>query len=187
VDDATLVRRARGGDAEAFGALVSRHERAMLAIARAYFASEADAEDAAQEAFVKGFQALGQLKSPERFKAWMARITATTCIDILRSRSEKVSLADFASTVQLFPRLGQEALTPGTLASAGERADLLRAAIGLLPEEQRVVLTLRYVEDMSYDQIAAYLDLPASTVRGRLHYAKQALREALRTLETAGD
>ena len=187
MDDAELVQRAKTGDHDAFGALVVRHERAMLAVARAYFASEADAEDAAQEAFVKAYQALAQLREPGRLKAWLTRITVTTCLDVLRSRTDKMSLADFASTVQLSPRLGQECFTPGTLASKRERADLLRAAIGLLPDRQRLVLVLRYVEGLSYDEIASYLDLPASTVRGRLHYAKQALRKSLSSLETAGD
>ncbi len=178
-DDATLVARAQRGDREAFGELVARHQRAMYAIGRAYFASEPDAQDAVQDAFVRAFQALGQLEANGRFAAWMARITVNTCLEALRTSKDKVSLSVFATTVQLYPRLGQEMFTPSTLASHHEHSDLLRAAVGRLPEDQRVPLLLRYLEDMSYEQIAAYLDVPASTVRGRLHQAKQALRTLL--------
>jgi len=178
-EDSALVARAREGDRDAFGELVLRHEQAMLAIARAYFASEADAEDAVQEAFVAAFSRLEQLADDGRFAGWVARITARKCIDILRSRTDKVSLADFASTVQLRSRLGRTQLTPASLASRDEEADRLKAAIGSLPEAQRVVLMLRYAQDLTYDQIAVYLDVPPSTVRGRLHTAKRALGEAL--------
>ena len=184
-DDRTLVEQAKAGDQDSFGQLLSRHESAMLAIARSYFASEADVADAVQEAFVKAFQKLGQLKAGDRFAGWLTRITVNTCLATLRSRSDKVSLEQFATTVQLRPRLGQVQFTPATLASKGERSDLVKAAIGRLPEDLRVVLMLRFGEDMTYDQVAEYLDVAPSTVQGRLHRAKQALRKTLRTLGSA--
>jgi RNA polymerase sigma-70 factor (ECF subfamily) len=184
-DDAVLVIQARAGDQEAFGQLVARHEKAMLAIARSYFASDADAEDAVQDAFVKAFQNLDQLETDSRFAAWLARITANISLNMIRSRSEKVSLAQFASTVQLHPRLGQTQFTPASLASKGERSDVVKAALGRLPEDLRVVLMLRFGEDMSYEQIAQYLDVTPSTVQGRLHRGKEALKAALNTLATA--
>jgi RNA polymerase sigma-70 factor (ECF subfamily) len=178
-DDAPLVARAKSGDREAFGSLVTRHGRAMLALARAYFASEADAEDAVQEAVLRAFRGLDKLASDERFAAWLARITVNTCRTILSGKTDKVSLADLASTVELRPRLRQTSLTPASLASKAEEAELLKAAIGRLPEEQRQVLMLRYAEDMSYDEIAAYLNVPTSTVRGRLYIAKAGLKALL--------
>lgn len=181
-DDQTLVARARSGDLEAFGELVSRHERAMLAVGRAHFASVADAEDAVQDAMVKAFRALDQLKDGRRFSGWLLRITVHTCIDTLRRRTDKVSLADFATTVPLLPRLGEPPLTPAALASKAERSEQLQAAIGRLPEAQRIVVMLRYGEDMTYDQIAEYLDVPPSTVQGRLRRARRALREMLGSL-----
>jgi RNA polymerase sigma-70 factor (ECF subfamily) len=185
-DDAWLVSRAKEGDHEAFGQLVSRHERAMLAIARSYFASEDSVEDAVQEAFVKAFQAIRQIDNGSRFAGWMARITATTCVDTLRSRSDRVSLAEFASSMSITLRVGIRAPTPATLASKAEYSELLKAALGRLPEDQRVVLMLRYAEDMSYERIAAYIDTNVSTVRGRLHHAKRALRQILKGLESTG-
>jgi RNA polymerase sigma-70 factor (ECF subfamily) len=184
-DDAALVARARDGDRVAFGELVSRHTRGAFAIARAYFASEADAEDAVQEAFVKAFRALDQLKDGRKFAGWLARITANTSLDILRSRSDKVSLADFATSVALFPRLGQPPLTPAALASKTERAELLRAAVGRLPEDKRVVIMLRYAGEMSYEEMARYLDVPVTTVETRLHRAKRALKDMLKTLDSS--
>jgi RNA polymerase sigma-70 factor (ECF subfamily) len=179
LDDGLLVARARQGEREAFGELVRRHQRPMLAIARSYFASEADAEDAVQEAFVSAFQALHQLAADARFAAWLARITVNAAHAILRRDTAKLSLADFASTAKFQSRLGAIQLTPATLASRGEQAEQLKAALGRLPEPQRMALVLRYAADMTYEQIAAYLDLPASTIRGRLHTAKQALKALL--------
>lgn len=157
----------------------------MLAVARAYFLSEADAEDAVQGALVKAFRCLGQLRDGARFSGWLTRITVNTCLDTLRSRTDKRSLADFATSVVLHPRLGQQQLTPATLASRSERSEMLRVAIGRLPEDQRVVVMLHYGEDMTYDQMAEYLDVPPSTVQGRLRRAKRTLRELLSTPDTS--
>ena len=184
-DDGGLVARAKAGDDEAFGELVTRHQRAMFAIARAYFASEADAEDGVQEAFVKAFEALDQLSDNARFAAWLARITVNACLATLRARTDKMSLADFASTAQLKPRLGQVYLTPSALASRGEEAEQLKVAIGRLPEAQRVAVMLHYAADMTYDEMAAYLDVPYSTIVGRLHMAKEALKQMLTALDAA--
>ena len=151
----------------------------MLAVARAYFATEADAEDAVQDALVKAFRTLDSLRDGARFPGWLTRITVNTCIDVLRTRTDKQSLADFATSVVVLPRMGQPDLTPATLASRAERSEVVRAAIGRLPEDQRVVVMLRYGRDMSYEQIARYLEVPTSTVQGRLHRAKRALREIM--------
>jgi len=185
-DDATLVARAKGGDQEAFGELIARHQGAMLAIGRAYFASEADAEDAVQDAFLKAYQSLGQLNSQDRFAGWVARIIMNTCLDTLRTRKDKQSLADFATSVPLRPRFGEQQLTPASLASQSEETEMLRAAIGRLPESQRVVVMLRYGSDLSYEQIAEYLSLPVTTIDSRLHKAKVALRSMLKLLSATG-
>jgi RNA polymerase sigma-70 factor (ECF subfamily) len=186
-DDGSLVAQAKAGDQEAFGALVTRHGRAMLALARAYFASEADAEDAVQDAVLRAFNALAKLEDNDRFAAWLARITVNTCLTTLTRRTDKVSLADFATTVEGRRRLRQTTLTPAALASQDEESELLKAAIGRLPEEQRVAVMLRYAEGMSYKEMARYLDVPLSTVRGRLYMAKLTLRELLGPLDTPDD
>lgn len=181
--DEALVARARSGDRKAFGRLVRRHTPARFALARAYLASDADAEDAVQEAFVKAFESLGQLRSAGRFAGWLARITANTCRDILRSTRDKVSLADFATSVQVLPRVRGQLLTPATLASRGERCDAVKAAVGRLPEHQRVAIMLYYTNDMTYRQMAEYLEVPMTTVKSRLHRAKKALERHLEALE----
>ena len=179
-EDARLVALAREGDSQAFGGLVARHERALLAVASAYFASLADAEDAVQEAFLKAFRSLDQLEDDRRFAGWLSRITVHTCVDTLRKRGDAISLAAFSTSVRCLPRVGEAQPGPTTRVRQIEQADLLKAAIGRLPEDQRVVLMLRYTEDMSYEQMAGYLDVPPSTVRGRLHHAKLALKQALK-------
>ncbi len=177
--DAELVAKAKEGARDAFGELVLRHERPMLAVARAYFASEADAQDAVQDAFVKAYRALGKLQDGQSFAAWLTTITVRECLNVLRNRTDKVSLEAFSSTACLKPRLGQQQLTPAALASRNEESEAVMIAVGLLHESLRVVLMLRYVERLPYDAIADYLGVPPSTVRGRLERAKQALRKAL--------
>ena len=186
MNEAALVRRAQKGDRGAFGELVERHERAMLALARAYFASESDAEDATQTAFLQAFKFLGKLRDVRKFPYWLARITKRTCLDMLRSRSDVVSLAGFSSTVQFRRRVGQGDLTPASMSSKNEEAELVKAAMGCLSEHHRIVLMLRYTEHMSYSQIAAYLGVPHTTVRSRLHKGKRALRRALESISSLG-
>jgi RNA polymerase sigma factor (sigma-70 family) len=103
----------------------------MLAIARAYFASEADAEDAVQDAVLKAFRALGQFADGTNFGAWFARITINTCLNVLRARTDKLSLPDFASTVQFRPRLGPARLQPSVALAP------LRRATWCHPHEER--------------------------------------------------
>ena len=183
-DDSTLVEQARAGARKAFGELVKRHSRPMVDIARAYFAEQADAEDAVQDAFVKAFESLPQLRDPARFASWLARITSRVCIDTLRSASKRLSLADLATSVPLRPRVGQLPLTPATLAGKSEEAEMLRAAVGRLRESYRVVIMLRYAGEMSYAEIADYLDVPVTTVETRLKRAKKALRKLLTSAAT---
>ena len=180
--DRELVEQVRAGDNEAFGELLERHQRAMLAVARCYFASEADIDDAVQEALLRAFRNLDQLSNPSSFKSWLTRITRRVCIDTLRSRTDKLSLSDFASTARLRPRLGQTQFTPATLTRKGEVVELVRVAIGHLPEGLRVVIMLQYSERMTYDQIAEYVGVPATTVQGRLRRAKRALGAVLKAL-----
>ena len=154
----------------------------MLAVARGHFASAADAEDAVQDSLVKAFRALHQLRDDGKIARWLMRITINTCRNTLRTRTDKQSLADFATSVPLRQRLGQEQFTPATLASQAERTDQLRAAIGRLPEDERAVVMLRYGQDMTYAQVADYLDIPPTTVQSRLRRAKRALKEMLGSL-----
>ena len=157
----------------------------MLAIARAYFASDADAEDAVQEASATVCRQLDQLRDDGRFAGWLATITRNACRQILRTQKDKLSLADFATSAQFHRRVGSTPLTPAALARQHEATDLLWVAIGRLPENHRVALMLRYSEDMSYEQIANYLDVSLASVRNRLHRAKRALEAMLATLKTS--
>jgi len=107
-----------------------------------------------------------------------------TCLDTLRARKDKQSLADFATSVPLRARFGGPQLTPASLASRSEETEMLRVAIGRLPEPQRIVVMLRYGSELSYEQIAEYLNLPVTTIDSRLHKAKLALRKMLKPLDT---
>ena len=187
VEDGTLVLRAQSGDREAFAELASRHERALFGVARAYFASEADVEDAVQEAFMKALRALGQLRDEQRFAPWLTKVTVNTCLGMLRSGRDRVSLDQFSSSIQVSLRVGREVLTPATLAKRSEYTDLLKAAIGHLPPEQRVAVMLRYRQDMTFKQMGTYLGVPLTTVQTRVQSAKSSLKRALKALSAITD
>ena len=187
-DDQDLVARAKQGDREAFGELVLRHEGAMLAIARAYFASEADAEDAVQEAFVKAYRRLEQLASDSRFAAWVARITRNLCIDELRKRKVRRHSPLDARGPEGEGRALVEKLAnggPPTDAPAmdHELRERIEHAIAQIPDKQREVFVLREFSHLSFAEVATTVGCSENTAKSRMRYALERLRVLLADLQ----
>jgi RNA polymerase sigma-70 factor (ECF subfamily) len=177
--DGDLVRRSLAGDRGAFGDLVGRYERLVSVLAFQKVGNRADAEDVAQEAFFKAFAALGELKEPERFGSWLYGIVFRAGVDTLRRRARRgppVAIEDVEPV---------SALRTEGEASRREEAEQVVAAVGALPDKYRLVLTLRYQEMLSYQEIAAHLGEPAGTIANRLHRAANLLRDRLKALAPA--
>ena len=170
--DEELVRRTRQGDREAFGSLVDRHRRAVLAFAMQKGLQPAEAEDVAQEVFLKAFHGLNTLKNPAHFPRWVYGITAHVAVDYLRSRRRRHEESS----------QGEE---PSWNEMAGrDDRDELRGvfkALHELPEDHRIVVTLRYLQGLTPKEIAERLGEPRGTVRSRLHHALTYLQLALGT------
>ncbi len=183
--DAELVRRARAGDDAAFGALVRRHERAARAVARSLVGDAAEAEDLAQQAFVRAHRNLDLLADPARFGGWLARIVFGVSVDWLRAfRAELWRSAGGAGGVPL-PEVA--APEPDGLARL-EREELaarVLAAVHALPERYRVPLSLFHLEGLSQARVAEALGLPAGTVRSLVTRARQRLHALLSPLSDA--
>lgn len=170
------IVRCRDGSAAAFEPLVRAHERRAIALATALLGDADDAADAVQDAFVRAYRALGRLDEGSDFGAWFRTILRNRCRDRLRSapRRREVRLdARAAAERQSTDAVGSAAI------EAAELADAVRRALGRLAPDQREVLTLKEIEDMSYAEIARALGIPPGTVASRLHHARMALRRAV--------
>jgi RNA polymerase sigma-70 factor, ECF subfamily len=171
-----ISRDGRAGTrADEFGALVDRRLNDAYRLAGYILANASDAEDAVQEAVVRGWQAWGGLREADKFEPWFDRIVVNVCRDRLRRRQ-------IVRFVELDEGVGLHGHDPFEAALARVQLDSL---IGVLDAEQRAVVLLRFWRDLPVDEIATRLGMPAGTVKSKLHYALRALRQAAER-ETAG-
>ena len=175
-DDEALVRRAQRGDAEAFGGLVAEHERFVYNLALRALGDQAEAEDVSQEAFVRAWQALPRFRGQAQFRTWLYRIVTNLCYNRLpRLRRDLAVLGDEAA--EAVP--DQAGADPAGGVEDEERRAFLHRQIEALPESYRLLVTLRFQQALSYDEIASVLSLPLGTVKTGLSRARARLRAAL--------
>jgi RNA polymerase sigma factor (sigma-70 family) len=180
VEDAELVERARAGDVDAYETLVRRYQ--VLAVRTAYVAggSAADAQDAAQEGFVKAYQALGRFRPGAPFRPWLLRIVANEAINRRRTANRQFGLAQRVAEGR---PAGGAAPSPEGAALLGETRRELMAALGALRDEERLAIAYRYFFDLSEAEMAEALGCARGTVKSRLSRALSRLR---RELEASG-
>lgn len=169
--DEALIRHARRGDREAFGRLVYRYREGAVNVVYRMCGDAQLAEDAAQDAFIRAWEALPRYRHRGTFKAWLYRIALNCARDALRRRRP-------TADVDLLP-MTSDAPGPERQMLRRERAALVQKAVLQLPDASRAALILREYEGLSYKEIAQTLDLPLGTVMSRLHYARSRLREIL--------
>lgn len=187
--DSRLIERLRAGDNAAFDELVRVAGGRMLAVARRMMSREEDAQDAVQEAFLSAFRNLSGFDGRSQLTTWLHRITVNACLMKLRSQRRRGgqggerAIEDFLPT---FVEDGHQARNSAAWkpnAADGieieETRDLVRAKINQLPEQYRVVLMLRDIEELSTEETAQALDMTTNAVKTRLHRARQALRTLL--------
>ena len=174
LEETEVVERAKRGDARAYEELVQTYQGLAFRTAYLVVGNAADAEDAAQEAFVKAYRALGRFRSGEPFRPWLLKIVANEARNRRRSAGRRDALAVRAAGAE---SSGEAAPSPETAALEAERRRTLLAAVETLPEEQRLVVTCRYFLDLSEEETAAVLDVPRGTVKSRTSRALDRLRE----------
>jgi RNA polymerase sigma-70 factor (ECF subfamily) len=171
----SLVERARGGDQAAFRELVVLHQDRAYGLALRITRSPADAEEVAQDAFVRAWLALARFRGESSFATWLHRIVARRALDRLSEmkarRGREVEVEEVASLPD--PAVA----VPGDLAAA-TRGRRLERLVMKLPAAQRMAVTLYYYEDRSVEQAAAILEMPENTVKTHLARARAALRAA---------
>lgn len=170
-------------DARAFERIMREHNRTLFRTARAILRDDAEAEDALQEAYVQAYRSLGSFRGDAKLSTWLARIVANEALMRLRKlsrRAEIVPIQPAASTEEL-EKVSDTTMdnAPDANAERGEVRRLLEAQIDALPDAYRTVFMLRGVEELSVEETATVLGIPAATVRTRFFRARSLLREAL--------
>lgn len=171
LDDVHLVTRARAGQVDAFEELVRRHRDRVHRVALRLLDDEREAEDAAQDAFVRAWRSLGSFRGDSAFTTWLYRITVNRCLNVRRDRRPTTPLA--------VDHQSREPSTHDVVESRLELADVRRAIAQLTPE-QRAALVLRELEGCTYEELAVALDCSVSAVKSRLHRARVELLRAVR-------
>ncbi|MBN1306060.1 MAG: sigma-70 family RNA polymerase sigma factor [Anaerolineales bacterium] len=173
VSESELIAQSQQGDRNAFNELVRIHHQGVIGVVYRMCGDAQLAEDAAQEAFIQAWLKITAYQPKASLKSWIYRIAINAAIDVLRHESRITSRE--INDLQL------RESGPGPEGSAlnSEQTDLIQAAVLSLPEASRAVLVLREYQDLSYQEIAAALDIPLGTVMSRLSYARKLLRERL--------
>ena len=174
-DENALIEQAQHGDRNAFGELVSRYYPGVVRVVYRLCGETGLAEDMAQEAFLRGWMALPSFHPQTSLRNWLYRIAVNATLDVLRRKTED-TLEEEA--VQMVP---DQVAGPEATLIEKERVALLQHAMRALPEAARSVMVLREYGGLSYQEIASVLDVPIGTVMSRLNYARNRLRELLKS------
>jgi len=174
IEEALLISRARDGDQDAFRQLVERYQGAVYNLAYRMLGDPGDAEDAAQEIFVRIYRQLGRYDPARKFSTWVLAIATNFCIDQLRRR--RMQLVPLENII---PWARAREAGPEGEAITQEERDEVQRLITQLPEKYRAPLVLRYFEELSCAEIAEVLGMPEGTVKTQIHRARKALGKLL--------
>lgn len=171
ITDDELVQRVRAGDHAAFELLVERYKRLIYNLSYRLLGNSHDADDAAQETFLRAYTRLTTYAPDGRFGAWLSAICSHWCIDTMRARGRRVQTVALGKVPESDRFISQLA-GPEEWALARAGSDEVQGWLEQLPPQYRAVLVLRYFQDRSYNEIAEVLGEPVSTVRMRLFRAR---------------
>jgi RNA polymerase sigma-70 factor (ECF subfamily) len=187
--DLALVQRVQRGDKAAFDVLVLRYQHKVLKLIMRYIRDAAEAEDVAQEAFMKAYRALPAFRGDSAFYTWLYRIAINTAKNSLVSSKRRPLTYDLdlqdPEQYDLQARL-LESETPEGLLLTEEIRRTVDAAMEALPEDLRTAIMLRELDGLSYEEIASTMDCPVGTVRSRIFRAREAIDKRLRPIFAAG-
>jgi RNA polymerase sigma-70 factor (ECF subfamily) len=177
--DSDLIARAAAGDPAAFQALVERHRSMVYRVAYQFAGNHYDAEDIAQEVFIKVYRSLDKFRQDAQLSSWMYRIVMNACIDHRRRQSPAGSAPFGEEAEHKLLNTPEETPDPENRAYAGELGQVLEAEINRLPQGQRIVFIMRHHQGLKLGEIAEALGLAEGTVKRQLHAAVHRLRHAL--------
>jgi RNA polymerase sigma-70 factor (ECF subfamily) len=169
-----ILQARRGGDAnatEAFGELVTRYQTGVFNVCYRILHERGEAEDLAQESFMRAYDRIHTFDIEREFGPWIRRVAANLCLNHLESQKVTTELDD--------ERDADSAQLPEAVQEVHERSEQIRQALASLPANYRVIVELRHYQEMSYDEIAAQLNIPLSDVKSHLFRARKLLAEKL--------
>lgn len=180
--DADLIRRCLANDQAAYKALLDKYRRQVLSLVWRMVSNREEAQDLAQEAFIRAFRSLHTFDVTRSFPAWLFRITTNLCVDFYRRKKLRT-----VSLVQGPDQEHDERLLDPASSDQGPDEELagkegvarLEAMVKALPAAYRIVILLRHQSDLSYEEIAESLNLPLGTVKARIHRAHRMLKEKM--------
>lgn len=181
MDDADLIRRAQAGDTGAFEVLVIENQDFVYNLALRTLGNAEDAQDVAQDAFIRAWLALPKFRLQAKFRTWLYRIVLNLCYNRFpRLRRELIALIDGDIT-----NMPDAAIESGLIVriEMDEQRAFLHRQIDELPDHYRMLISLRYQDELSYNEIARITDLPVGTVKTGLFRAKERLRQAVLELQ----
>jgi RNA polymerase sigma-70 factor (ECF subfamily) len=190
--DQQLVERAQHGDKHAFDLLVVKYQRKLARLLSQFIRDPTEVEDVTQEAFVKAYRALPSFRGDSAFYTWLYRIGINTAKNFLVAqgrRAPTTTTGGFDSEeAESFEEAGnlREMNTPESELTSKQIAQTVNQTLEELPEELRTAITLREIEGLSYEEIAAIMNCPIGTVRSRIFRAREAIAEKLRPLLGTG-
>jgi len=183
--DQSLVQRVQQGDKAAFDLLVIKYQHKIVHLVNRYVKDPSEAQDVAQDTFIKAYKALADFRGESAFYTWLYRIAINTAKNYLLSRSRRHSAYEVemegAEQTENAPQL-KDIETPEHHLMNDQIINVIKLAIENLPEEMRIAITLREFEGMSYEEIAEAMDCPIGTVRSRIFRAREAIDEKLTPL-----
>ncbi len=174
----TIIRRVQHGDIDAFELLVAAYEKNVFNVALQMVGNREDAQDMAQEAFLKAYNSLDSFRGDSKFSSWLYRIVSNVCLDFKRRQSRRPSSSltvedDEGETLEL--DIADESQSPEALLERKLTREAVRRGLQELPDEQRQILLLREIQGMSYEEIGEAMGLEEGTVKSRIFRARKKL------------
>lgn len=182
--DAALVAQAQQGDKRSFDLLVLKYQHRVIALIRRFVKNEAEAEDLAQEAFIKAYRALGNFRGDSAFYTWLYRIAVNTAkngLEVNKRRPQADVDIDEIGEYAFDEHLQQQD-TPENMLASEDLRRIVAETLEKLPDDLRRALMLREFDGMSYEEIAQAMGCPIGTVRSRIFRAREAIDQAIRPL-----
>lgn len=173
-DDNLWVQEVLAGDKQAYANLINKYKNPLYATILRMTKNPHDAQDLVQEAFIKVYERLGKYDETGSFASWMYRVAINHCMDEFRKKSYKMK------QVEIEEGSISSVDTPELIFFKNEESRRLERLVATLPEDERIIILLRYINELSYQEISELVDTPLATVRNKLHRAKKRMRETVK-------
>ena len=182
MDELELIRQAGQGDESAFEQLVIAYEKPVYNLCLRICGDRDEAFDLSQDTFIKAWHAISMFQGDSKFQTWLMRIASNTCIDHLRKKKRKnvIPMTDLDREDEPLERqIADYETDPAVLVEKAQDHEAVREAMSRLPDQDRLILSMRAIEDMSYREIGEALELQPGTVKSRISRAREKIRRSL--------